>query len=161
MFHLLPLFLALITGCGAKATPDPAPTEEPAPAPDPAPAPEPEPEAEVTPASLYAECEGRVEGKQQEGECDKDEDCVSAGCGKEVCLTSANAADIMTTCEDRLCFKVLDACGCHEGQCTWSLKDEIPAQEGPKPATRLPPTSLPPTTTPKPEAEGDGAEGGE
>jgi len=162
MFSVLPLFLVLLTGCGNKSTaaPDPAPTEEPAPAPDPEPAPEPapEPEAEVTPASLYAECEGRVEGKTAEGECEKDEDCGTAGCGNEVCVTTLNAKDVMSTCDNKRCYDVLDTCGCHEGQCTWTLTEEVPEAKdikGPKtelPKTKLP-TKLPPTNPP--------AEGGE
>jgi eight-cysteine-cluster-containing protein len=165
MLRVLPLFFVFLTACGAKssATAEPAPTEEAAPAPDPVPEvePEAEPEAEApTPASLYAECQQRVEGKQVEGECEKDEDCKTAGCGTEVCVTVANAADVMTTCEDKLCFKVLDTCGCNEGQCTWSLKDEIPAQEGLKapeePAKKLPPTRLPPSAPPA-----EGGAGGE
>jgi len=163
MLRVLPLFLVLFTGCGAKssATPEPSPTEEPAPAPAPeVKPPEPEPVAEApTPASLYAECQQRVEGKQAEGECEKDEDCKTAGCGQEVCVTAANAADVMTTCEAKLCFKVLDSCGCHDGQCTWTLKDEVPAQEGvkaPEDPANAPTDRLPPTKPP--EEGGDGGE---
>lgn len=94
-----------------------------------------------TPASLYAECEQRVENPQAAGECTADADCAKAGCGSEVCTTMAAAAQVMTTCEDKLCFKVLDTCGCHDGQCTWTLKDEVPALQEVRPAplpTRLP-----------------------
>jgi eight-cysteine-cluster-containing protein len=108
----------------------------------PAPASEPEPIPAPTPASLYAECKDRVEGVGAPGECASDADCQKAGCGAEVCTTVAAAKDVTTTCENKPCFAVLDTCGCHEGQCTWTLKAEIPT---PAPgATRLPPT-LPPT----------------
>lgn len=103
---------------------------------------DPVPVAAPTPASLYAECLERVEGVGAAGECASDADCQKAGCGAEVCTTVAAAKDVTTTCENKPCFAVLDACGCHEGQCTWSLKAEVPV---PAPgSTRLPPT-LPPT----------------
>ena len=150
------LAMLLIWGCGgnAKNTPDSQAdgTPEPVPAPkaEPAPAPEPAPLG-VTPQSLYEECRERIENPQTEGECQTDADCKTAGCGGEVCTTVAEAANVMTTCEDRLCFSVLDACGCHEGQCTWTLKDQVPegkvlvpAPGGGQPGNALPP-SLPPT----------------
>ncbi len=139
----LVLVLPLLLACGNKnATPAhpeegteaPAPpTEavadadgEPQAPPDEAePEPEPEP-AKPTPESLYAECKDRVEGRQKEGECTTDADCKAAGCGSEVCTTVAEAAQVMTTCEARLCFKVLDTCGCHDGMCTWTLKEQVP-----------------------------------
>ena len=152
------LALLLATGCGgnAKTTPDasadapaePAPEEQPAPQP----AAEPQP-AEVTPQSLYEECRDRVENPQADEECSSDADCKAPGCGSEVCTTAVAAADIMTTCEDKPCFEVLDTCGCHEGQCTWTLKAELPEAPAPapapapddaKPGNALPP-SLPPT----------------
>lgn len=112
------------------------------------PPPPPEPAAKPTPESLYAECKDRVEGKQAPDECKADADCKAAGCGTEVCTTVAEAANIMTTCEGRLCFKVLDTCGCHEGQCTWTLKAEVPEMPAiPTPAP-LPPNRLPPTPPP-------------
>lgn len=86
--------------------------------------------AAPTPASLYEECKDRVEQPQADGECTTDADCVRAGCGSEVCTTTAAAGDIMTTCEDRLCFHVLDTCGCHDGVCSWTLKDEVPERKG-------------------------------
>lgn len=169
MLRVLPLFLLLIA-CGAKSSSqsqtEPAPVEDAATdnghdatadGGEETPPPVPEPEVEKpTPASLYAECEQRVERPQAEGECEKDEDCKTAGCGNEVCSTVAGAAEVMTTCEDKLCFKVLDTCGCHEGQCTWTLKDEIPEMKAIKPGTQLPPTRLPPTGPPK-DAPAEGA----
>lgn len=89
-----------------------------------------DPVAGKTPADLYAECEARVEGQQQAGECTTDADCSRAGCSQEVCVTSAAAADVMTTCEIKPCFQVLDSCGCHDGVCSWTLKTEVP--RGPK-----------------------------
>lgn len=128
------------------------------------------PDAETekpTPQSLYEECFDRVEGRQAEGECTTDEDCVPVGCSKETCVTKAVAEEgAMSTCEDRLCFKVLDTCGCNEGQCSWSLKAEVPEMVAP---AKLPPTRLPPTPPPAEgtepaedgaEDEADGAEDG-
>ena len=75
------------------------------------------------PASLYETCRGRVEGPEQDGECDDDDDCATAGCSGEVCATTEAVAGLMTTCEVRPCFAALDSCGCVEGRCSWSLKD--------------------------------------
>lgn len=111
-----------------------------------------------TPESLYAECQERLEGIpqwQKEGECTSDEDCVAVGCSTEVCTTKVVAEQgPTTTCEAKLCYKVVDVCGCHDGMCTWTLKDELPEMKqpgmptkpGPKP---LPPSRLPPSPPPE------------
>lgn len=78
-----------------------------------------------TPQSLYETCRDRVEGVETDGECETDADCARAGCGSEVCLPAKLAVDVMTTCEVRPCFSVLDTCGCNEGRCNWTLKTEI------------------------------------
>jgi eight-cysteine-cluster-containing protein len=140
--------LVLLVGCAGKGTADPAKDEVAKDAvtdqaPEPEPAPEPPPVPTATPAALYAECEQRVEGPQKDAECTTDADCGTAGCGNEVCTSTAEKANVMTTCEDKLCFKILDACGCHEGECTWTLKSEVPASQI-GPAGSLP-SSLPPT----------------
>lgn len=85
------------------------------------------PISEMTPQSLYAQCEGRLEQPQAAGECSSDADCVRAGCSSEICTTTKAAADLMTTCEVLPCFEVVDACGCVEGECRWSLVDVMPA----------------------------------
>jgi eight-cysteine-cluster-containing protein len=75
------------------------------------------------PAELYADCRERVEGTETPVECASDADCTTAGCNGEVCVTSALAEETFTTCETRLCYSALDACGCSdEGFCRWSLK---------------------------------------
>lgn len=79
-----------------------------------------------SPASLYAECRDRVEGREKDGECSTDADCAKAGCSGEVCVTAALAPEVMTTCEGRPCFAVLETCGCVEGRCSWSLTDTVP-----------------------------------
>lgn len=76
--------------------------------------------------SLYDECHDRVEGQQAPGECASDADCARAGCSQEVCVPRAAAGDVMTTCEVLPCFAVLDACGCHEGVCSWTVKASAP-----------------------------------
>ena len=145
------LVLAAV-GCAGKNTPEGTkddPVEQPTPAPAPAPAPTadpaPAPASGGTPQSLYAECTDRVELPQKAAECKADADCATSGCGNEVCTTAAEKANVVTTCEDRLCFKVLDACGCHDGLCSWSLKAEVP--ESQVPVSPLP-SSLPPTGAP-------------
>ena len=75
--------------------------------------------------ALYASCQERVEGPSTPGECSSDADCMRVGCSQEVCIASSQG-DIVTTCEIRPCFRVLDACGCKDGTCTWSLKSEAP-----------------------------------
>ena len=75
---------------------------------------------------LYAACRDRVEGAQVPGECLADTDCAPAGCSQEVCVPAAKAPDVVTTCEILPCFSVLDACGCHDAQCSWTLKEPAP-----------------------------------
>ncbi len=79
------------------------------------------------PAALYAECRDRVEGREKDGECSTDADCAPAGCSGEVCVTKTLAPEVMTTCEQRPCFTVLDTCGCVEGRCSWSVVEEMPS----------------------------------
>ena len=87
--------------------------------------------------ALYASCKDRVELPAGPGECQSDADCARAGCGKEVCTTAKAAPAVMTACDDQPCFQVLDSCGCHDGQCSWTLQASAPAP-------RLP-ASLPPS----------------
>ena len=95
----------------------------------------PEATAPKTAQALYEECRDRVEGVQTPGECTSDADCVKAGCGSEMCVSAATAADVMSTCEHRECFDVLDTCACSSGECTWTVKNEIPERE---PMRKLP-----------------------
>lgn len=88
---------------------------------------DPPPGTSVTPAQLYEGCRDRVEGPQTAGECKTDADCAPAGCSREMCVAAASAADIMGTCEILPCFQVLDTCGCHDGQCTWTVKGDAPS----------------------------------
>lgn len=81
----------------------------------------------VSPASLYEGCRDRVEGLQAAGECVTDADCAKAGCSQEVCVAAKNAGDVMSTCEVLPCFRALDACGCHEGMCTWTVAADTTA----------------------------------
>lgn len=75
-------------------------------------------------AELYSECEERVEGRSVAGECQSDADCQRAGCSGELCISKQEAAlGPMSTCEVRPCFAVLQACGCQEGICRWSVGD--------------------------------------
>lgn len=70
---------------------------------------------------LYEGCRERVEWIETPGECSSDEDCTRGGCNREVCAPSAGIAEVMTTCEIRLCYHALDACGCVDGVCQWAL----------------------------------------
>lgn len=75
-------------------------------------------------AELYQACQARVEGTEVAGECSSDADCVKAGCSQELCISTAEAAKgPMSTCEVRPCFQVLEACGCNEGLCRWSVAE--------------------------------------
>ncbi len=138
--------LALSACAGGKkdtepTTPAPAPAA-PAPAPEPVAAPAPT----QTPAELYAACRDRMEGVEADGECKADADCAPAGCGGEVCVPAAKKAEITTTCEEQACFKVVEACGCHEGKCTWTVMAELPPNLVPSAPNKM----LPPTGTPAP-----------
>jgi eight-cysteine-cluster-containing protein len=81
------------------------------------------PAAAPTAAELYAQCQRRVEGREADGECSSDGDCSTAGCSQEVCVSKEMAPQVMSACEVKPCFAVLDTCGCAEGRCTWSLKE--------------------------------------
>ena len=154
MSRLLVALLVLAACGGAEPAPVVEPAPEPAPVEEPVPAPAPTPAPEVTPQSLYEACGDRLENPQAEGECTADDGCATAGASGEVCTTAEAATDIMTSAEVLPCFAVLDTCGCTEGQCTWTLKDAVPAAaEGEAPTGRgarkaksggmLPPTGQP------------------
>jgi len=112
-----------------------------------------------SPEELYEMCEPRLEEPRVDGECTSDDDCATAGCAAEVCTTRSAAADVRTTCENKLCFSILEACGCVDGQCSWSIKDAVPPEATPV----LPPvggrpavgSTLPsgPPVSPEPEPE--------
>ncbi|MFH1467239.1 MAG: eight-cysteine-cluster domain-containing protein [Pseudomonadota bacterium] len=81
------------------------------------------------PAALYDQCHDRLEGRgEQDGECAVDSDCATAGCSQEVCVPAAKKGDVITTCEILPCFGAVEACGCHEGRCTWTLRTELQPQ---------------------------------
>ncbi len=156
-WSLTALAALLALGCGGekKNRPDAGDVAE-APAAAPpvdAPAPAPPPVEQATPTALDDQCHDRLELPEAAGECTTDADCGPVGCGKEVCTTAKAGAEVMSTCEDRPCFKVLDACGCHDGKCTWTLKAEAPAA-APLPAS-LPPTGAPPVPPAEPAAPAD------
>lgn len=109
--------LAALGSCG-RSTPPVAPAAAPE---------APPPAVPETPDAAYASCRERVEGPEAAGECDADADCGKTGCGGEVCTTTAEIPNVMTTCEDRACFAVLETCGCHGGRCTWTVRPAEPA----------------------------------
>jgi eight-cysteine-cluster-containing protein len=86
-------------------------------------------------AELYAGCQSRLEGPEVPGECTTNADCVRAGCSSEVCTTPRAASEMMTTCEVLPCFRAVDACGCVEGRCRWSVAKTT----GTAPLLQLPP----------------------
>ncbi len=109
-----------------------------------------------TPADLYASCEQRVELPQSDEECASDDDCGAGGASGEICTTAAAVPELMSTAENRMCFAVLDTCGCNEGRCTWSLLDSLPTGSAPPGGPlMLPPTKgmLPPTAPSEPSDE--------
>jgi eight-cysteine-cluster-containing protein len=75
--------------------------------------------APLDPQSLYDGCRERVEGTETDGECAQDADCVRTGCSSELCIAKSAAGGVMSTCEVRLCFQVLEACTCQTGHCRW------------------------------------------
>lgn len=77
------------------------------------------------PAALYGMCRDRVEGDEKPGECKVDADCSRAGCSKEVCVPTAVAADLNTTCDKQPCFDVLESCGCISGTCSWTVRKSL------------------------------------
>ncbi|MCB9758691.1 MAG: eight-cysteine-cluster domain-containing protein [Alphaproteobacteria bacterium] len=126
---ILLLTLSLLACDGGRASgPEPVPPVAHTPAPLPPSASEVPP---IDPASFddpdeaYTACKARVEGPEADGECTTDADCTATGCSGEVCVPSKVAAELMTTCEVRPCFAVLDACGCHAGRCSWSIKNKV------------------------------------
>jgi eight-cysteine-cluster-containing protein len=100
------------------------------------PAPQELPADRPTPQMLYDQCHDRLEGAEQDGECSTDADCGTSGCSQEVCVPVAERGNVMTTCEILPCFGAVEACGCHEGRCTWSVKQVMEPQ--------LPKLPLPP-----------------
>jgi eight-cysteine-cluster-containing protein len=74
---------------------------------------------------LYESARVRVEGAEAPGECASDTDCARAGCSQEVCVPAGRAGAVITTCEILPVFSALDACGCHAGACTWTLKEPV------------------------------------
>lgn len=83
------------------------------------------PSASTSPTALYEQCKSRLERPESANECTADTDCGRSGCSQEVCTTKAKASEVMTSCEVLPCFGVLSSCGCHEGRCTWTLKDSV------------------------------------
>ena len=103
----------------------------------------------LTADELYGACRARVEGASTPGECNADSGCARAGCSQEVCVPVSAVAEIQTTCERLPCFQTLDTCGCHQGTCTWTLKDPaIPL----KPLPVLDPAGTAPATAPPADA---------
>jgi eight-cysteine-cluster-containing protein len=105
----------------AGAIPEVAPADEPPSAPPAVALPPDSP----PPEALYRQCHDRLEGREQDGECTVDADCATAGCSQEVCLPAARKGDVITTCEILPCFGAVEACGCHEGRCTWRVRTEL------------------------------------
>lgn len=95
------------------------------------------------PAAMLAACEDRVEGPSKPRECSTDADCARAGCSSEVCVSQAEAPNVMTTCEVLPCFAALGTCGCHEGTCSWTPRAADPGQAA-DPSQAAPPADQPP-----------------
>lgn len=122
------LLLIALLACPPVASPPPEPTAPAAPAPPEPPVvqePAALPAASPSAAELYTACHDRMELPEADGECNTNADCAPIGCGGEVCA-KAGTTGLMFTCEDRPCFHVVEACGCHAGRCNWSLSDDPP-----------------------------------
>ena len=81
------------------------------------------------PQSLYDGCRDRVEGTETDHECAQDADCVKTGCSSELCIAKSAAEGVMSTCEVRTCFQVLESCTCQEGHCRWVVGARKPAPD--------------------------------
>lgn len=59
-------------------------------------------------------------------ECIADSDCAKAGCSGQVCTTTLEAPNIVTTCEYRPEYDCYQAsgCGCIKGKCSWDEEVE-------------------------------------
>ncbi len=123
------LLLVTLFCCTPVGSAPPEPTSNATPIADPvvaAPAIEvPAAEPPSSSGDLLAACHDRMELPEADGECRSDADCGTIGCGGEVCA-KAGTTGLMFTCEDRPCFHVVEGCGCHDGRCTWSLKEGVP-----------------------------------
>jgi len=144
--------LLLLVGCSGAASPSPTPVAT-APAVGTAAG-----GGALTASQLYGACEARVEGSSTPGECHTDTDCARAGCSQEVCVPAREVAEVMSTCERLPCFNTLDACGCHDGLCTWTLKEAegalrtIPGGPGSEGVAPTAPATEPAPTEPAPAA---------
>jgi eight-cysteine-cluster-containing protein len=130
--------LAILLLCGCA---QPSSSGAPAPAPTPV---EPPPVAAAAPGTgsgsggpdaqaLYEGCRERVEGTESDGECASDADCARTGCSAELCVAKKGAEGVVSTCEARPCFQVLEACACRSGRCRWVVGKSpiaIPGGEG-------------------------------
>lgn len=114
--------LLLALGCARREVPSDPPPASTEVAPVEATAGDPPPLSD--PETLYTQCRERVESPEADGECASDADCVAAGCSGEVCLPKTAAEGLMTSCEVRLCYSVLQSCGCRAGRCAWTLGRE-------------------------------------
>ena len=85
--------------------------------------------APLDPQSLYEGCRDRVEGTETDRECAQDADCVKTGCSSELCIAKSAAAGVMSTCEVRTCFQVLESCTCQQGHCRWVVGARKPAPD--------------------------------
>jgi len=85
--------------------------------------------APFDPQSLYEGCRERVEGTETDRECAVDGDCVQTGCSSELCIAKSAAAGVMSTCEVRTCFQVLESCTCQEGHCRWVVGARKPTPD--------------------------------
>jgi eight-cysteine-cluster-containing protein len=85
--------------------------------------------APTDPHSLYESCRERVEGTEIDRECVADADCVRTGCSSELCIAKSAAEGVMSTCEVRTCFQVLESCTCQGGYCRWVVGARKPSPD--------------------------------
>lgn len=55
-------------------------------------------------------------------QCQRDSDCVRAGCSREVCTSRAAAVGLVTSCvyTPVAACRNIDVCGCVAGTCAWA-----------------------------------------
>lgn len=83
-------------------------------------------EAQETGGAPGTQQEEQFCGTSTGGACTSDQDCVRAGCSKQVCQSVAEPQE-MTTCEFRECYDPTRydlSCACTDGACGWARHGE-------------------------------------
>lgn len=75
---------------------------------------------------LISSCTQKTPEIPKDVECNTDNDCATAGCSGQLCVSKDQAKDIITTCEykeEYECLK-LSSCSCMNNKCQWQENNE-------------------------------------